>query len=194
MLYTKFQQHRPIGPKEVFKGFYHIWEWAVMWLGSFVVFVCWCFTALRHFSGHFGHGQLTCPHCSWASLLGSLPVLSAHSFASNWQLPFLTQRKEDMAVEIISWPNSMKECCRTWRSNPRPSAYQADVDPIELSRTATGIIWTIFSSHLHKIRLWLTQWLLRRCWKCWRRLMDDVWTTDAHLYYKITNKPSAQIS
>ena len=27
--------------------------------------------------------QLTYPSCSWASLLGSLPVLSAHSFASN---------------------------------------------------------------------------------------------------------------
>ena len=26
---------------------------------------------------------LTYSHCSWASLLGSLPVLSAHSFASN---------------------------------------------------------------------------------------------------------------
>ena len=32
-------------------------------------------------------------HCSWASLLGSLPVLSAHSFASNLQLPFLNPRK-----------------------------------------------------------------------------------------------------
>ena len=55
--------------------------------------LCWCFTALRHISGHFGFGQLTYPHCSWASLLGSLPVHSAHSFASNWQLPFLNQRK-----------------------------------------------------------------------------------------------------
>ena len=55
--------------------------------------LCWCFTALRHFSGHFGRGQLIYPHCSWASLLGSFPVLSAHSFASNWQLPFLNQRK-----------------------------------------------------------------------------------------------------
>ena len=35
-------------------------------------------------------GQLT-----WAGLhlLSSQPVLSAHSFASNWQLPFLNQRK-----------------------------------------------------------------------------------------------------
>ena len=48
----------------------------------------WCFTALQHLSGHFRHGQLSYPHCSWASLLRSLPALSAHSFASNWQLPF----------------------------------------------------------------------------------------------------------
>ena len=48
--------------------------------------LCWCFMALRHILGHFGLGQLSYPYCSWASLLGSLPVLSAHSFASNWQL------------------------------------------------------------------------------------------------------------
>ena len=30
---------------------------------------------------------------TWASLLGSLPVLSVHSYASNWQLPFLNQRQ-----------------------------------------------------------------------------------------------------
>ena len=52
-----------------------------------------CFTALRHILGHFGRGQFTKPHCSWASLLGSLPVLYANSFASNWQLLFLNQRK-----------------------------------------------------------------------------------------------------
>ena len=51
------------------------------------------FTALRHFSGDFGCGQLTYPHCSWANLLGSLRILRAHSFASNWQLPFLNQQK-----------------------------------------------------------------------------------------------------
>ena len=38
--------------------------------------LCCCFMALRLFSGHFGCGQLTYPHCSWASLLCSLPVLS----------------------------------------------------------------------------------------------------------------------
>ena len=45
--------------------------------------LCWCYMALRHILGHFRRSQLTQPHCSWASLLGSLPVLSAHSFASN---------------------------------------------------------------------------------------------------------------
>ena len=55
----------------------------------------WCFMALRHVKGHFERVQLTYPHCSWAWLLSSLPVLSAHSFASNWQLPFLKQRKRE---------------------------------------------------------------------------------------------------
>ena len=50
-----------------------------------------CFTAIQHVLGHFGRGQLPELHCSWASLLGSLPVLSAHSFASNWQLLFLRE-------------------------------------------------------------------------------------------------------
>ena len=41
------------------------------------------FMALQHDLGHFRHCQLTHPHRSWASLLGSLSVLSAHSFTSN---------------------------------------------------------------------------------------------------------------
>ena len=77
----------------------------------------WCFMAFQHILGHFGHNQLTLPHCSWASLLGSLPVLSAHSFASNWQLPLLTQRKgEDGPINV-----NERMFCRTWGSNPRPS-------------------------------------------------------------------------
>ena len=82
-----------------------------------LLLLCWCFTALRQCLGHFERGQLTYPHCSWASLLGSLPVLSAHSFAScNWQLPFLNQRLgESGRIElIISRPISTKDCCRTW--------------------------------------------------------------------------------
>ena len=44
-------------------------------------------------STHFKSLKNIDPHCSWASLLGSLPVFIAHSFTSNWQLPFLKQRK-----------------------------------------------------------------------------------------------------
>ena len=93
------------------------------------------FYRLRHIWGLLGRGQLTYPYCSWASLLSSSPVLNAHYFASNWQLPFLNQRKGEN-VEIISWPNSTKECYRAWESNPRPPAYRADADPTELPRPA----------------------------------------------------------
>ena len=34
-------------------------------------------------------------HCSLASLLDNVPVLGVHSFDSNWQLPFLNQRKRE---------------------------------------------------------------------------------------------------
>ena len=53
------------------------------WSDGFILLLCWCFTALRHFLGNFGCDQLT----------HSLPVLSAYSFSSDWQLPFLNQRK-----------------------------------------------------------------------------------------------------
>ena len=58
-----------------------------------MLLLCWCFMTLRHILGHFRRSQLTYPHCSSASLLDSLPVLTAHSFVSTWQLLFLNQRK-----------------------------------------------------------------------------------------------------
>ena len=42
-----------------------------------------CIIALQNILGHFERSQLAYPHCSWASLLGSLPVLGIHSFANN---------------------------------------------------------------------------------------------------------------
>ena len=46
-------------------------------------------------------------------LLGSLPVLSAHSFASNWQLLFLNQRKrENGRRNDFNDQVSTKECAR----------------------------------------------------------------------------------
>ena len=48
------------------------------------------------------------------------PVLSAHTFANNWQLPFLNQRKGEMAIDIISCPISMEVIWRGEGSNSRP--------------------------------------------------------------------------
>ena len=49
-----------------------------------------------------------------ASLLASLPVFNAHTYASNWRYCLSWIRgRERMAVEIISWPISKKECCWT---------------------------------------------------------------------------------
>ena len=96
------------------------------------VVVVWCFTALRHFSGHFGRGQLKYPHCFSASLQFLLRILSP---VTDNCLSWISGR-ERMAVEIISWPIFTKECCRMWGSNPRSSAYQVDAQPTELPRPA----------------------------------------------------------
>ena len=98
-----------------------------VYMHSLLLLLCWCFMAFRHISGHFGRGQLTCPHCSWASLLGSL-VHILSSVTDN--CPSWIRGRE-----IISWPISTKECCRTWGSNPRlrtRSAYQTDAHTVEL--------------------------------------------------------------
>ena len=97
-----------------------------------------CFTALRHILGHSGCGQLTYPHCSWTSILGSLPVLSGHSFASNRQLPFLNQRKgENGHRNSFMTKSQRKNVLPDWGLNPRPSAYQPDTHLIELPCLAT---------------------------------------------------------
>ena len=76
----------------------HIWLEPMLDSDTMAVclLLCWCFTALQSLFMSF----LTYPHCSWASLLGSLPELSVHSFVSNWQLPFLSGR-ERIVVEIF---------------------------------------------------------------------------------------------
>ena len=103
---------------------------------KYLVWFDFCFTALQHILGHFGRGQLAYPHCWWANLLGSLPVLSAHSFASNWQLLFLNQRKRENCHRNVFMTKSPRKNvpCRTWGSNSGPLACQADTLPIELLR------------------------------------------------------------
>ena len=63
-----------------------------------------------------------------ASLLCSLPVLSAHSFASNWQLLFLNQRKRVNGRRTVFMTKSTR-MCRTWGSNLGLLACQADTLP-----------------------------------------------------------------
>ena len=105
-----------------------------------------CLTALQHILGHFRRGQLTYPHCPWASLLGTLPVLSAHYFASNWQLLFLNQRKRENGRRNVFMTKSPRKNVLTWGSNSGPLACQANKLPIELPRpvpihgnTCTGV-------------------------------------------------------
>ena len=95
-----------------------------------------CFTVLQHILGNFGRGQLPLPHCSWTSPLGSLPVLSTHSFANNWQLLFLNQRKRENDSCSIWWlicsesicllgseSRTSYELCSIWWVNHGPSMY-----------------------------------------------------------------------
>ena len=58
--------------------------------------------------------------------LGCFSVLSAHSFASNWQLPFLNQQKGENGCRNYFMTNLHEQFCRARGSNLRPSAYQAD--------------------------------------------------------------------
>ena len=92
-----------------FKGFCH-WEIMLVCLFDF------CFTALQHILGHFGRGQLP-SHCSWASLLGSLPVLSCLVHILSPVTDNCSSRisgRGRMAVEFFSWPSLHERMCRTW--------------------------------------------------------------------------------
>ena len=95
--------------------------------GGVVVLV---FTALQHFSGNFGRGQLTYPHCSWTSLLSSLPVLRTHSFAIYWQMPFWISGRDRMAVEIFHSQSPRKNVAgREDRTHDRPYTRRARIWP-----------------------------------------------------------------
>ena len=98
-----------------------------------------CIGVLRPFDmlGNFGRSQLTWPHCSWANLLGSLPVLVPILWPVTDNCPSWNSERERMVVEIFSWPNLNERIfCWTWGSNLWPPAYQADARPIKLPRTA----------------------------------------------------------
>ena len=69
------------------------------------------------------------------NLVGSLPVLSAHSFPSNWQLLFLNQRKRENGRRIFYHDQvSTKEFSGHGDRTRGALACQVDTLPIELPR------------------------------------------------------------
>ena len=59
--------------------------------------------------------------------------------------PTWTIDRERMAVEMILWPTSKKECCQTGGSNPQPPEYQLKAHPTELPGPT------------HDIKIWLSK-------------------------------------
>ena len=105
----------------VFQGH---WSSASCWLVS-------CIGILRPFKlfRSFWARSVNLSTLSWASFLGSLPVLSACSFASNWQLPFLNQRRGENGRRNY-FMNSLQERMLP-DVNPRLSTYQVDAHLME---------------------------------------------------------------
>ena len=95
----------------------------------------WCFMALQHFSGHFGRGQLTYPHCSWASLLGSLPVTdNCPSWISGWERNYFMTNLHDRM-----WPYVRME----------PATARIPVGRASDRATAPGALWLGYIDHTH---------------------------------------------
>ena len=84
-------------------------------------------------------------------------ILSAHSFASNWQLLFLNQRKRANGRRIFSWPSLHERMCWTWESNSGPLACQADTLPIELPCPA-WVAESVSCKHINHSRFALVIW------------------------------------
>ena len=69
-----------------------------------------CFTSQVNSYGHCGTVSSPNHTFSWAGLNKRLTSNRAHTFACNWQQPFLNESAEGrrMTVEIISWSISTK--------------------------------------------------------------------------------------
>ena len=74
-------------------------------------------------------------HPCWIVIV---PILSPVTYSC----PSWISGRERMVRATFSWPNlNERMFCRTWGSNARPSAYQADAHPIELPRPAKSMMW-----------------------------------------------------
>ena len=79
--------------------------------GGGCLLVCFCcFTSQVNSYGHCGTVSSPNHTFSWAGLNKRLTSNCAHTFACNWQQPFLNESAEGrrMTVEIISWSISTK--------------------------------------------------------------------------------------
>ena len=68
----------------------------------------------------------------------------AHSFARNWQLPFLKQQKgEDGRRKYFMINLHDRMLPIQWGSNPQPPDHQSYVHPTEPARPAMYIFWSV---------------------------------------------------
>ena len=74
--------------------------------------------------------------------------------------PTWVSARERMAIEMISWPISTKECCRTEGSNPRPHENSSYMHPTELqpgpfsdiSISSSIPSWQVLTAHAQPFR------------------------------------------
>ena len=125
--------------------------------------LCWGFTAQSTQWGHVECGQFTYPHIYWAGLvLWAVNQYCVHSFARNWQLPFLNQRKweNDRRKYFMiksPWKNVADPGGGGWGgvggSNPQPPDHQSDTHPTEPQRPAAESV--IFQDPYHTLKQFL---------------------------------------
>ena len=89
------------------------------------VYVCKGFTFQSTKWGHVERSQFTKPYVYLAGLvLQAVNQYSAHSFARNWQLPFLNKQKRENDRRKYFMVNLHERMLLTWAggggSNPRP--------------------------------------------------------------------------
>ena len=110
----------------------------------FVLFVCFCcFTSQVNSYGHCGTVSSPNHTFSWASLNKQLTSNRAHTFACNWQQPFMNDSAEGrrMTVEIISWSISTKVWDRAGIELATPgSAVSFASEPDTLPTALRGLV------------------------------------------------------
>ena len=97
---------------------------------------CWLYLVFYGHSTHFRSFRARSVNLA-ILFLGKYQYLVSILSPVTDNCPSWISGRERMVVEIISWPNlNERMFCRTWGSDPRPSAYQADAHPIELPLSA----------------------------------------------------------